>query len=272
MSYGQEFVLTLFTNDPALARRADQAGINRIGLDLEQIGKAERQGHLNTWISDHTAEQLSEIAQNLRQAQLFVRTNPIHAGIQAEVDCFIAAGVQVLMLPMFQSAAQAARFIEVIDGRAEVSLLIETPAAAEAVDSIVTLTGIDEIHIGLNDLRLGLGLASHFDVLGLPLMDKLAESVTAAGIPFGFGGIGRRHDPRLPVPSDLVYAQYPRLNADRALVSRVFVTPDPDALDLVAEVGAFRARMDEWRQESPAALRQAQLDLGSIASRLSRRD
>ena len=35
MSYGDDFILTLFTNDVELARRADDAGVNRIGLDLE---------------------------------------------------------------------------------------------------------------------------------------------------------------------------------------------------------------------------------------------
>ena len=51
MSYGNNFALTLFTNDVELARRADVAGVNRIGLDLEVLGKAKRQQHLNTWIS-----------------------------------------------------------------------------------------------------------------------------------------------------------------------------------------------------------------------------
>ncbi|MBL0010975.1 MAG: hypothetical protein IPP22_08235 [Nitrosomonas sp.] len=70
MSYGNDFVLTLFTNDSELARRADEAGINRIGLDLEMLGKAERQQHLNTWISDHTEEQLPSLRQALKKAKL----------------------------------------------------------------------------------------------------------------------------------------------------------------------------------------------------------
>src|SRR5688572_17388105 len=53
------FVLTLWTNDPAVARRADAAGVDRIGLDLETYGKAERQPkQLATWISPHREDQL----------------------------------------------------------------------------------------------------------------------------------------------------------------------------------------------------------------------
>ena len=39
---------------------------------------------------------------------------------------------------------------------------------------------------------------------------------------FGFGGIGRLDDESLPVPADLVYAQYAFHGARSALVSRVF--------------------------------------------------
>ena len=37
-NYGSNFVLTLFTNNPDLAKAANTAGINRIGLDLEKMG------------------------------------------------------------------------------------------------------------------------------------------------------------------------------------------------------------------------------------------
>ena len=37
------FRLTLWTADAALAARADAAGVDRIGVDLDRLGKAERQ-------------------------------------------------------------------------------------------------------------------------------------------------------------------------------------------------------------------------------------
>lgn len=246
MSCGDDFILTLFTNDIELARRADEAGINRIGLDLERIGKAERQQYLRTWISDHEEHQLPALRQTLKKAKLFARTNPIHSGSRQEIDRLIHCGVEVLMLPMFKTTQEAGKFIEIIAGRAEVSLLLETAAAAARIHEIVKLQGIDEIHIGLNDLYLSLGLENHFELLGSRLMDFLSEVVVEAEIPFGFGGIGRVTDERLPMPSDMVYAQYPRLRADRALISRVFLTPDHSKLDLKYEVESFRNRINEW--------------------------
>tara|TARA_R110002073_G_scaffold336529_2_gene534772 strand:- start:2809 stop:3615 length:807 start_codon:yes stop_codon:yes gene_type:complete len=257
MSYGSDFVLTLFTNDVELTRRADAAGINRIGLDLETLNKAARQQHLNTWISDHEENQLPAIRKVLKKSKLFVRTNPPHPHLEEEIERFIEAGAEVLMLPMFKTTQDVANFIQYINGRAEVSLLVETAAAAVRLEEIVQLKGIDEIHIGLNDLHLDIGLKSHFELLRYQLMNVLSAIVNKAGIPFGFGGIGRVKDDRLPIPSDLIYAQYLRLSANRALVSRVFTSPDYTQLDLTREVAAFRDRMDEWNECSEQDLIEA---------------
>lgn len=264
--YGKNFVLTLFTNDPGLARRADEAGINRIGLDLERIGKADRQGGLGTWVSDHRISQLSPVREALNRAELFVRTNPVHNGLQREIDELTALGAKVLMLPMFETAASVAQFVDFVQGRARVSLLLETPAAAARAHEIVRIPGIDEIHIGLNDLRLGMRLQSHFEFLVSDLMDSLAKTILDAGLPLGFGGVGRADDRSLPIHPDLVFAQYARLRADRALVSRVFTSPDPEAVNIAEEVHNVRDRLEYWHRQDAQRLADARDDLRQLVS------
>src|SRR5512143_1317194 len=84
------FVLTmLWSADPALAARADEAGIDRIGLDLEILGKAERQRGLGTWVSSHRIEQLRDLRAAVGRAELFCRINPINAGSRAEIDAVL---------------------------------------------------------------------------------------------------------------------------------------------------------------------------------------
>ncbi len=253
MSYGNDFVLTLFTNDPGLAQTADKAGIDRIGLDLERIGKKDRQDANKSWISNHQKHELQIIRNQLTQAALFARTNPIHAGSRREIDYLVDQGVAVLMLPMFRTVKEAATFIELVNGRSQVSLLVETAAAAMRLRDIIQLPGIDEIHFGLNDLYLDMKLSNHFEVLTSGLLDMLADIVLSAEIPFGFAGIGRVNDSRLPIPGDLIYAQYPRLGATRALVSRVFYSPDFRALNLMQEVTAARSALDHWHQAGTQA-------------------
>lgn len=258
MSYGNDFVLTLFTNDADLAQAGNDAGINRIGLDLEKIGKEHRQDSSKAWVSNHEIHEIQAIRDKLTCAALFARTNPIHDGSRDEINCLIDQGVNVLMLPMFHTVKEAATFIDLVNGRALVSLLVETAASAIRLHEIIKLPGIDEIHIGLNDMHLDMKLSNHFEVLTSGFVDMLSDIVLTAGIPFGFAGIGRVDDGRLPIPGDLIYAQYPRLGATRALVARSFYSPDFRELDLANEVSAAREALDRWylagTKEQTAAL------------------
>jgi hypothetical protein len=121
------FVLTLWTDDPALARLADSAGVDRIGLDLEVYGKAERQPKtLKTWISPHSEDKLPALREAMGTAKLFCRINPINPGTADEIERLIERfGVQVLMLPMFTTPREVERFVELVDGRATTVLLLE---------------------------------------------------------------------------------------------------------------------------------------------------
>ena len=136
-------------------------------MDLETLGKHERQRGLGTWISPHTIERLPAVRERLSSARLFARVNPPHERTAAEVRMLLAHGVQVLMLPMFQTAEQVARFVALVDGRAEVVLLLETPAAAREVERIVAVPGVREIHVGINDLALGTLTAIIADLVAL---------------------------------------------------------------------------------------------------------
>lgn len=251
MSYGSEFVLTLFTNDPQRAAQADRAGVQRIGIDMEQIGKSSRQGHLATWISDHAEADLARVRPELKQARLFARCNPVHGESAAEIDRLVAAGVQVIMLPYFRTATAAERFIRLVDGRAHAVLLVETAEAAAEIGTLCRLDGVDEIHIGLNDMRLSLGWPSHFHVLVSDFLVRICDTVLEAGHRLGVGGLGRAGDNALPVPADLVAAQMVRLRAAAALVSRSFFRdPEPDDLD--DELRRLRSLLDRCALRTPA--------------------
>ena len=268
MNADSHMVLTLFTNSLQCARNADRGGVDRIGLDLEQIGKDSRQDCKKCWISNHTLDQLAGVAQQLSDAELFVRTNPIHAGLREEINACIDAGTQVLMLPMFHTAADAAEFIDLVDGRAKVSLLVETPTSAMRIHEIVQLPGIDEIHIGLNDMHLGMGLATHFEVLVSDFMDTLAKTIHDAGIPFGFGGVGRAGDQGLPISPDILYAQYARLRGTRALVSRVFTSPDPETVDFKTEIPKVRKALAFWWAQDRDVLDESRNELRRLVAEL----
>jgi hypothetical protein len=242
----EPFLLTAITADPSAAAEADAAGVDRIGIDIERIGKVHRQGHRpDARISGHELDDLSGIAAVVKRGRVFARLNPIHAGSPEEVEQALRLGARSLMLPYFDTSEQAAQFIGLVKGRAEVSLLVETRGAVDSLPEILRLSGIDEVMVGLNDLHMSLGLASHFEVVVSETMARIARQVRDAGIRFGFGGLGRAMDEALPVRSDLVYAQYPRLGARSAWLARVFYR-GLVAGRLAEEVTALRERMAYW--------------------------
>ncbi|HUP62346.1 MAG TPA: aldolase/citrate lyase family protein [Thermoanaerobaculia bacterium] len=264
MVSAERFLLTLWTADPRLARTADEAGVDRIGVDLEQLGKEERQRSRGTWISPHHEEDLDALAPVLARAKLFARINPINPGSEREVESVLARGAQVLMLPMAMDAAQAAELVRLVRGRAEVVLLVEHIDAMRRLREIVRVSGVSEVHIGLNDLAISLGLRNRWMALANGVMQDAGAIVRGAGLRFGLGGIGRAGDDQLPVPADLIYAEYARTGATSALLARSFFV---EGIDLAREIDRARAALEAWRHRTPEEIAAAHAELARCAAR-----
>jgi hypothetical protein len=208
------------TNHPTEARVFEQCRIDRIMVDLEVLGKVERQKGRPTWISDHQPEDVSALRKVLQRSALLVRINPIHAGSKAEIDDVIDRGADIVMLPMATSVEEIKRFVEYVAGRRRSCLLLETAAAlAEAVE-IAAMPGLDEIHVGLNDLHLTLGMRSMFEVLSDGRLDSLAQAVASSGKKLGIGGIGMLGAGEI-APS-LILGEHVRLGSSMVILSRSF--------------------------------------------------
>lgn len=259
-------VLTLWTAHPELASQADSAGIDRVGVDLETLGKAARQSGLGTWITAHREEDLAAVAGRLRRARAFVRIDPLHDRTEQQLERVLALGAEVVMLPMFTTAQEVDEFMRLLGGRAEPVLLLEQAAPAERIEEILAVPGVREVHIGVNDLSLSLGTQNRFAVLTSQAVQRVAAAVTAAGVRFGIGGIGRVGDERRPIPSDLIYAQYARLGSTAALISRRFLP----VADLAAEVRRARARLAYWRAAPAPEVEAAHFELAAAVAAAER--
>lgn len=242
--------------------------MDRIGVDLERLGKAARQHGLGTWLSDHSESDLERLRPAVRSARLFARVNPWHNGTPAEVERVLQCGVEVLMLPMFEGADEVRAFAEEAAGRAEVVLLLERVEALAELEDILAVPGVGELHLGLNDLALSMGVANRW----LSLLDdrivRLAGRVRAAGWRLGLGGLGRVDDTTLPIPPELVYAEHARLGATAGLLSRSFVKHDGVSANLAVEVARLRDRLREWRSRDQAELEEAHAELARLARAL----
>jgi len=260
-------VLTLWTSSPERARRGDAAGIDRIGVDLERIGKQVRQAGLGTWVSPHTLDDLSVVGRQLERAQLFVRIDPLGPHTEAQIEAVLERGARVVMLPMFAGAEEVDAFIRRLAGRAEPVLLVERRAAVDAIDEIVAVPGVREVHVGINDLSLDLGLANRFAVLVSAEVERVAEATLGADLRLGIGGLGSPLDRSLPIPSDLVYAQHARLGSTAALIARGFDRGQQRGAALGTAIAALRRRLDHWRSGQASALGRAHAELAAATTR-----
>lgn len=218
--------LMYITNSPEIAQIAESAGVDRIFVDMEYIGKSERQGGMDTVQSHHTIDDIARVSQALETAQLLARVNPIHeatvqySSSKEEINSAIEAGAEILMLPYFKTVKEVDTFIEYVDGRAKVLPLLETPEAVEKIDDILSLDGLDEIFIGLNDLSLGYGRKFMFELLANGTVDKLCYKFREKGIPYGFGGIAALGKGALP--AEKVITEHYRLGSTCVILSRSF--------------------------------------------------
>ena len=242
--------LMYITNRPEVAQIAEAAGVDRIFVDLEYIGKTDRQGGMDTVQSRHTLDDVKKIADAITTAELLVRVNPIHDATnehdssEEEINAAIANGAQIIMLPFFKTLEEVRRFLSIVNGRVKTMLLLETPEAAKIIDEILSLDGIDSIHIGLNDLSLGYGMKFMFEPLADGIVEGLCQKFKAKGILYGFGGIGRIGMGDLP--AEHIIMEHYRLGSGCAILSRSFCNvnhmKDLDEIKKVFECGVSEIR------------------------------
>lgn len=212
--------LMYITNSPAVALIAEKNGVDRIWIDLETLGKEERQKNMNSVKSHHTLQDVEVISNMLTKSECMVRINPWNENSVDEIEKVIAAGADRIMLPMWKTVEEADMFLKTVNRRTKTTLLLETKEAAEFLDDVLCLPLIDEIHIGLNDLHLSLGLTFMFELLANGTVEQLCVKMKNAGIKYGFGGVARIGEGMLP--AERVIMEHYRLGSTRAILSRSF--------------------------------------------------
>lgn len=240
--------LMLLTSDVDVVKEAQNAGVDRIFLDLEYINKVERQMGRNTLISQNSIEDVKKLRPFINKSEFLVRVNPINPNSLNEINKVIEDGADIVMLPMVLDAEDAKDFVSMVNGRAKVCLLLETSQALVRLDDILSVNGIDEIYIGLNDLHISMNISFMFELLSGGIIDYMAEKIRAKGIPFGFGGMAKIGEGMLPAEN--ILAEHYRIGSSSVILSRTFrneVGSLCEKVNLSVEVEKIRKREDEIR-------------------------
>lgn len=212
--------LMYITNNIKVAEIAEETGVDRIFIDLETLGKEERQPNMNTVKSTHKIDDVGKIKQSLHKAELLVRVNKINPTSFREIEEVIEQGADIVMLPYFKTLEEIEIFLNIVSGRVKTNLLVETPEAVEVLDKILLVPGIDEIHIGLNDLHLGYHKKFMFELLADGLVEEMCAKMKRKGIRYGFGGIASIGKGLLP--AEYIIKEHYRLGSNNVILSRSF--------------------------------------------------
>lgn len=250
-------MLKLFyiTNNPDVAKIAQAAGVDRIFVDMEYIGKDERQPNMDTVKNHHTVEDIINLRKVLDKSELMVRINPINKNSGDEIESVIRAGADIIMLPMWKCVDEVKQFYQIVNGRVKTVLLLETDDAVNCIDEVLDLKDVEEIHIGLNDLHLSQGKKFLFELLTDGTVDYLADKFNSKDITFGFGGVGRVfQDISTNLPAENIIAEHYRLGSSMVILSRAFCNTskikDLSEIKKIFEEGLMQNRSYEKEIES----------------------
>lgn len=253
----------LITKEPEIAKYAESCGVERIFVDMETLGKEERQGHLDTHRASHSLTDLHKVRSAIRVAELMVRINPLNVNTIVEVDAAIDAGAERIMLPMFRDVEDVKGFKQIVKGRVPTTFLAETPKALVNLPEWVReLEEDDQIHFGLNDLSLAMDLDFLFEILAARMLDYPATVLRQKGVEYGIGGVARLGVG--PLSASSVIGEHVRLGSDWAILSRAFhgsaqsVEELRSKLDLEEEMGKLQAVESEWRTKPLVSLHENQ--------------
>lgn len=238
--------LMYITNRPDVALIAEKNGVDRIFVDMEYIGKALRQKGTDSVLNHHTLEDVTAVRKVLTKSELLVRVNPIHeadpygegggyTSSEEEINGAIECGADIVMLPYFKTTEEVERFLNAVNGRARTMLLLETAEASKLVDDVAQMDGVDEIHIGLNDLSISNQSKFMFEMLSNGTVERLCRHLKQSGKPYGFGGLASLG--RGLVPAEMIIKEHYRLGSTGAILSRSFCNVNHFVdLDAIEEV------------------------------------
>lgn len=236
--------LSFITNNPDLAQLAEESGVERILIDLETHGKAERQAGRDLFISDHCISDIKTIKQRLHKSKLMVRIDSLNKNSAKQISEVIKYGADLIMLPYFHELEDAQEFIRLIGNKALPVLLVETCAAAEMIEDLTLIPGLSEIHIGLNDLSMSFGKDHAFELILDGTVSNLCDILRRSKLPFGFGGIGCLSRTDLPVPPELILAEQVCQGATRGWLGRTF--REAESSSLGENIQSIREAVSYW--------------------------
>lgn len=218
--------LFYITNNLSEAQIVDKLDIDWIFIDLETVGKKERQIGRNTVLSNHSINDVSRIRREINNTKILLRCNPIGPHSRKEIKTINnTIGIDMVMLPFFKTVEEVKTFIELLDtSKVEPALLIETIGAVDNLDKILRVYPFKYVHIGLNDIHIERNTIFMFEPFIDGFLERIINILKNNRVTYGIGGIGKIGSSLLPAPEHILI-EHTRLNSTGVILSRSFKGP-----------------------------------------------
>jgi 2-keto-3-deoxy-L-rhamnonate aldolase RhmA len=224
------------TNEPCKAEIFSDAGIQQVMIDTEIIGKVERQGHKDTVINNHALNDIYVLKKLNLNSEIICRVNPYNKNSYREINTAIDLGVDLIMIPMITKLEDYISMVDWIGDRVKIIPLIETPYSFFKLSELLDVTDISQVHFGLNDLCIGVGMKNLFEVLLSDTFQVITKSVNV-GVK-GIGGIGDPQKVQRVSPIALLNA-YMKCDSNSVILSRNFFMESSDKDYIVRSLRIF---------------------------------
>jgi len=252
-----EFELLLFSTDTSFIRRGEQAGIHGFIVDWETKDKANRQKGFDTQINKDTLPDLEKVRQ-ATDRRVICRINAFGEWTKEEVQSVVQAGADEIFLPMVRTPEQVQRTLDLINGKCDFSILVETLDAIQNARELAKLP-LKRVYVGLNDLSIERKISNLF----VSIIDGTIESIRSMfDCPFGFAGLTV---PELghPIPCRLLIAEMARLNCDFTYLRRSF-TRDMADRDMTVEVPRILDALEKAKTRTAEEITADQEELAQV--------
>lgn len=267
-------IRTVFiTNDPFQIETACEAGVDRIMIDLEILGKKERQQGRDTLISGHIMEDLRIARSIVPRGRLQVRSNPLHDATGNEIERILSEEPDYLMVPMVRTAAEYYEYEGYVDERIPLILLAETSTVVLHLEELLASGKVDELFVGLNDMHLEFKLSFMFQLLSGGIVDMISQMSSRHHVPFGFGGVARIGTGTFP--AEYIVSEHARVGSSMVILSRDFKnifnngTPGEQRNQFQIEHKKIKDMYNQCSNSIPALLQETQSAVRKIVTEIS---
>jgi hypothetical protein len=236
------------TNNPKHAKILDYCGVNQIMIDAESIGKSIRQPGNTTVINSHQIKDILLLKNENLHAEIICRINGFHSGSKNEIDLAIEYGTDSIMIPMILNIDNYFEMVSYVNNRCKIIPLIETPYSLFKLDDILTNQMINQIHFGLNDLHISLGMKNLFEVMQSNIFKHIflyTQSFKNIKIS-GFGGIGNPLNNQKIDPI-LILKKHLNLKSNSVILSRNFFEMGYNSSQIIKALEIFNNEIDKYK-------------------------